>query len=120
MSLIKNLSVDPKKLFDYFIKSKGVKEVVFFGPYYLNPTDKPKRTSSEVVFSQYERDKNRVLASKRNIAAMVSVNLMAQIDEFDELLFVGGDGDFLHMLKKMQSKKKIVHVCIYGDIFNQN
>ena len=128
MSVIKNLSVDPRKLFDYFIKSKGAKEIISFGPYYLNLMGKLKRISYKkrlaVSFCEYERDKNgklnRVLASKRNVDAMISVDLMTRIDEFDELLFVGGDGDFLYMLKKMQSRKKIVHVCIYGDIFNQN
>ena len=80
MSVIKNLSVDPKELFDYFIKSKGLKEVIFFGPYYLNPTDKPKEISKEIsnekklvrkaLFSKYEWDinegPNKVLASIRN------------------------------------------------------
>ena len=130
MSVIKNLSIDPKELFDYFIKSKGVKEVIFFGPYYLNPTDKlkginnDKKLIGKAASRKYEWDinegLNKVLASMRNVDAMISVDLMTRVGEFDELLFIDSSGDVLYMLKKISSRKKIVHVYIYGDIFNQN
>lgn len=134
--ITRNWSIDLRKLYDYLTQAKGAKEVIFFGPYYpnnpgsqklmakINSIGYHKRTITAVPHYRYEYDKsgrvNKILTSKGNVDAMIPVDLCLRINEYDELLFLSGDGDFLYLLKKLQARKKIVRVYAFADVTSKS
>ena len=134
--ITRDWSIDLRKLFDYLTKSKGANEVIFFGPYYpnnpgsqklmakINAIGYHKRTVTAVPHYKYEYDQNgklnKILTSKGNVDAMIPVDLCLRIDEYDELLFLSGDGDFLYLLKRLQDRKKIVRVYAFADVTSKS
>ena len=134
--ITRDWSIDLRKLYEYLTKSKGAKEVIFFGPYYPNNPGSQKlmakiraigyhkRTITAVPHYKYEYDKNgklnKILTSKGNVDAMIPVDLCLRVNEYEELLFLSGNGDFLYLLKKLQERKKIVRVYAFADVTSKS
>lgn len=136
LEVIRDWSIDLKKFYRYLTEQKGAKEVLFFGPYYPNnPKSQQlnrklrqigykKRLRRAVPYWSYEYNREgelvKIKRNKANVDAMIPVDVLLRINEFDELLFCSGDGDFLYMLKRLIKRKKIVRVYAFGDVTSRD